>query len=43
MAKHTLVCGVKPTAKVFLTTHNTVRKWLDRYHQEGLTGLDELP
>ena len=35
--------GVKPTARLFDTTPKTVRKWLNRYRQEGLAGLNELP
>ena len=43
MVKSALVHGVKPTAKVFDTTPKTVRKWLIRYKQERLAGLNELP
>ncbi len=43
MVKHALVYGVKPTARVFDTRPKTVRKWLRRYQQEGLAGLNELP
>ena len=43
LIKHALVHGVKPTAKVFATTPRTVRKWLRRYRQEHLAGLEELP
>ena len=35
--------GVKPTARLFDTTPRTVRKWLRRYQQERLAGLNELP
>jgi len=35
--------GVKPAARAFQTTPKTVRKWLDRYRQERLAGLEELP
>ena len=35
--------GVKPAARLFDTTPKTVRKWLRRYEQERLTGLNELP
>ncbi|MGA2093240.1 MAG: helix-turn-helix domain-containing protein [Sedimentisphaerales bacterium] len=35
--------GVKPTAELFDTTAKTVRKWLSRYREERLTGLNELP
>lgn len=41
--KHALAYGVKTTASVFDTTPKTVRKWLNRYRQERLTGLNELP
>ena len=43
MVKHALAYGVKPTARVFDTTAKTVRKWLRRYQQERLAGLNELP
>jgi transposase len=36
-------CGVKPAARAFDTTPKTVRKWLRRYQQERLAGLNELP
>ena len=35
--------GVKPTARLFDTTPKTVRKWLVRFRQERLAGLNELP
>lgn len=35
--------GVKPAARAFDTTPKTIRKWLNRYQQERLTGLNELP
>lgn len=35
--------GVKPAARAFDTTPKTVRKWLRRYQQERLAGLQELP
>jgi transposase-like protein len=41
--KHALAYGVKPTARLFDTTPKTVRKWVTRYHQERLAGLNELP
>ena len=43
MVKHALAYGVKPTASVFDATPKTVRKWLRRYQQERLAGLNELP
>jgi transposase len=41
--KHAFAYGVKPTARVFDTTPKTVRKWIRRYKQERLAGLNELP
>ena len=43
MVKHAIVYGVKPTARLFKTTAKTVRKWLNRFKQERLAGLNELP
>jgi len=43
IVKHAIAYGVKPTARVFDTTAKTVRKWLRRYQQERLAGLNELP
>ncbi len=43
IVKHAIANGVKPTAKLFAVTVKTVRKWLRRYHQERLAGLNELP
>jgi transposase len=40
---HAQTHGVKPTARLFATTAKTVRKWLSRYRQERLQGLQELP
>lgn len=33
--------GIKPTARLFATTVPTVRKWLRRFRQHGLSGLQE--
>lgn len=33
--------GLKPAARTFATTVRTVRKWLRRYQQHGLSGLRE--
>ena len=33
--------GIKPTARLFVTTVPTVRKWLRRYKQQGPSGLLE--
>jgi len=43
LVKAAIKHGVKPAAKLFDTTPKTVRKWLNRYHQERLAGLNELP
>jgi len=34
--------GIKPTARLFATTVPTVRKWLRRFQQRGLSGLLSL-
>ena len=43
LVQHALQHGVKPTATLFATSPKTVRKWLCRYRQEHLAGLNELP
>lgn len=43
IVKNAVANGIKPTAKLFSTTIKTVRKWLRRYQQERLCGLNELP
>jgi transposase len=43
IVKSAIEHGVKPTADFFDTTPKTVRKWLNRYRQERLSGLNELP
>ncbi len=35
--------GIKPTARLFVTTVPTVRKWLRRYRQHGPSGLQAQP
>ena len=35
--------GIKPTARYFKTTRNTVRKWWRRWIKYGYKGLEELP
>lgn len=42
MAQSAVKMGVKPTAKLFLTSAPTVRKWRDRFQSQGLSGLQEL-
>lgn len=34
--------GIRYTAKHFSTSRNTVRKWLDRWHEHGYAGLESL-
>lgn len=41
LVQHALVYGVKPAARAFGTTPQTVRLWLGRYRREGLGGLKE--
>jgi transposase len=43
MTLHAIRYGIKPTARRFTTTKRTVRKWLRRYRQERLAGLNDLP
>ena len=43
MVRCAIAEGIKPAAKTFFTTPKTVRKWLRRYQQERLAGLNELP
>ena len=43
LVRYALQHGVKPAARAFATTAKTVRKWLRRYRQERLAGLNELP
>lgn len=41
LVRHALTHGVKPAARAFGTTPQTVRLWLGRYRREGLAGLKE--
>jgi transposase-like protein len=43
MVRYAISDGIKPAARAFSTTPKTVRKWLNRYKQERLAGLNELP
>jgi len=43
LVRHAGEHGVKPAAWAFSTTPKTVRKWLRRYQQERLAGLNDLP
>jgi transposase-like protein len=43
MVRYAISDGIKPAARAFSTTPKTVRKWLNRYKQERLSGLNELP
>jgi len=42
MIQYALSHGVKPTARVFGTSPPVVRKWLDRFKEQGYTGLVDL-
>ena len=42
MVRYAISDGIKPAARAFSTTPKTVRKWLNRYKQERLAGLNEL-
>jgi len=43
MVKYAKQHGIKPAARLFDTAARTVCKWLARYRQERLVGLNELP
>ena len=43
MVRYAISDGIKPAARAFSTSPKTVRKWLNRYQQERLAGLNELP
>ena len=42
MVLHAKSNGIKPTAKLFMTTSGTVRKWLRRYNESGKSGLKNV-
>src|ERR1700752_2513965 len=41
LVQHARQHGIKPAARAFATTVPTVRKWLRRFKQQGLSGLRE--
>jgi transposase len=43
MVRYALEHGVKPAARTYGTSPQTVRLWLKRYRSEGLSGLKERP
>jgi len=43
MVRYAIAEGIKPAARAFTATPKTVKKWLRRYRQERLAGLNELP
>ncbi len=43
LVQYALEHGVKPAAKTYGTSPQTVRLWLRRYRREGLSGLKERP
>jgi len=42
MAQYALSHGIKPTARVFGTSPPVVRKWLNRFKEQGYAGLVDL-
>jgi transposase len=42
MVQYALSYGVKPTARVFDTSPPVVRKWLNRFKEQGYAGLIDL-
>jgi transposase len=43
IVKYAISNGIKPTARLFAVTVKTVRKWLSRFKQERLAGLNDMP
>jgi len=43
MVRYAISDGIKLAARAYASTPKTVRKWLNRYKQERLAGLNELP
>lgn len=41
MVRDALESGIKPTARVYEVSKNTVRKWLRRYRERGTSGIVE--
>ena len=41
MVERSREVGISQTAREYRTTRNTVRKWRERYRQEGLRGLED--
>ena len=41
MVRHAKKYGVSDAARIFGCTRKTVRKWRDRYLNEGLSGLED--
>lgn len=39
MVKHAQDKGISESARLYNTTRKTVRKWVNRYREEGLEGL----
>jgi hypothetical protein len=42
LMQHARQRGIKPTARAFVTTVPTVRKWLRRFQQHGPSGLPQF-
>ena len=42
LVTHAELHGIKPAAKFFSTTPNTVRKWVNRFKENGFAALEEL-
>ena len=41
MVVHAQVHGVKPTARTYKTSPPVIRKWKERFREEGYPGLDD--
>lgn len=42
MVRYALEKGIKPTARVYRLSKNTVKKWVRRYKEKGIGGIKEI-
>lgn len=41
MVRYALEKGIKPAARTYTTSKNTVKKWVRRYNKRGIAGIEE--
>lgn len=41
MVRYALEKGIKPAARTYNTSKNTVKKWVRRYNKRGIAGIEE--